>query len=67
MNIRDIINIDNLSLNNFININNNQIKNLQDGIEDNDGVNAKQLNGLDGNLIKSINTSTEYHLKLFTH
>ena len=44
MNDHDVINVDNLSMNNFVNINDNQIKNLQDGNEDGDAVNVKQLN-----------------------
>ena len=44
MNDHDVINVDNLSMNNFINMNDNQIKNLQDGNEDGDAVNVKQLN-----------------------
>ena len=44
MNDHDVINVDNLSMKNFINMNDNQIKNLQDGNEDGDAVNVKQLN-----------------------
>ena len=44
MNDHDVINVDNLSMNNFINMNDNQIKNLQDGNENGDAVNVKQLN-----------------------
>ena len=44
MNDHDVINVDNLSMNNFINMNDNQVKNLQDGNENGDAVNVKQLN-----------------------
>ena len=44
MNDHDAINVDNLSMNNFINMNDNQVKNLQDGNENGDAVNVKQLN-----------------------
>ena len=53
MNAHDIINVDNLSLNNFINMN-NQVKNLQDGNEDGDAVNVKQLNENESALTKFI-------------
>ena len=46
MNDHDVINVDNLFMNNFINMNNNQVKDLQDGNEDGDAVNIKQLNNL---------------------
>ena len=53
MNDHDIINVDNLSMNNFINMNDNQVKKkLQDGNEDGDAVNIKQLNEFESNLIK---------------
>ena len=55
MNDHDIINVDNLSMNNFINMNDNQVKNLQDGNEDGDAVNIKQLNEFESNLVKFIN------------
>ena len=51
MNDHDIINVDNLSMNNFININDNQVKKLQDGNEDGDAVNIKQLNEFESNLV----------------
>ena len=41
MNDHDIINVDNLFMNNFINMNNNQVKALGDGNEDGDAVNIK--------------------------
>ena len=52
MNDHDIINVDNLSMNNFINMNDNQVKNLGDGNENGDAVNIKQLNKLESNLVK---------------
>ena len=52
MNDHDIINVDNLSMNNFINMNDNQVKALQDGNENGDAVNIKQLNELESNLVK---------------
>ena len=55
MNDHDIINVDNLFMNNFINMNNNQVKDLQDGNEDGDAVNIKQLNEFESNLVKFIN------------
>ena len=55
MNNHDIINVDNLSMNNFINMNDNLIKNLQDGNEDGDAANIKQLNEFESNLVKFIN------------
>ena len=55
MNDHDIINVDNLSMNNFINMNDNQVKNLQDGNEDDDAANIKQLNEFESNLVKFIN------------
>ena len=51
MNDHDIINVDNLSMNNFINMNTNQVKNLQDGNENGDAVNLKQLNENESALI----------------
>ena len=53
MNDHDIINVANLSMNNFINMNDNQVKKLQDGNEDGDAVNIKQLNEFESNLVKS--------------
>ena len=55
MNDHDVINVDNLSMNNFINMNTNQVKNLQDGNENGDAVNVKKLNENESNLIKFIN------------
>ena len=55
MNDHDVINVDNLSMNNFINMNDNQVKNLQDGNEDGDAVNVKQLNENESTLTNFIN------------
>ena len=55
MNDHDVINVDNLSMNNFINMNDNLIKNLQDGNENGDAVNVKQLNENESNLVNFIN------------
>ena len=52
----DIKNIDNLSVNDFIFMNNNQIKNLQDGNEDNDAANIKQLNKNESNIQREMTT-----------
>ena len=50
MNKNDITNVNNLQLNNTLNMNNRQIKYLQDGNENNNAVNIKQLNELENNL-----------------
>ena len=50
MNKNDITNVNNLQLNNTLNINNRQIKYLQDGNENNDAVYVKQLNELESTL-----------------
>ena len=47
---KDIENVNNLSINNELNMNNKQIKNLGDGNEDSDGINVKQLNGMETNI-----------------
>ena len=47
---KDIENVNDLSINNELNMNNRQIKNLGDGNEDSDGVNVKQLNGIETNI-----------------
>ena len=47
---RDIENVNDFSINNELNINNRQIKNLRDGNENSDGVNVKQLNDLETNV-----------------
>ena len=51
----DVINVDNLPMNNFINMNDNQVKNLQDGNENGDAVNVKQLNENESALTNFIN------------
>ena len=50
MNKNDITNVNNLQLNNTLNMNNRQIKYLQDGNENNDVVYVKQLNELESTL-----------------
>ena len=52
MNKHDIKNVDNLSMNKLINMNNGQIKNLGDGNENGDAVNVKQLNNVESNMGK---------------
>ena len=47
---KDIENVNDLSINNELNMNNKQIKNLGDGIVNSDGVNVKQLNDLKTNV-----------------
>ena len=47
---KDIENVNNLWINNELNMNNRQIKNLGDGNENSDGVNVKQLNDLKTNV-----------------
>ena len=47
---KDIENVNNLSINNELIMNNTQIKKLGDGIENSDGVNVKQLNGMETNV-----------------
>ena len=47
---KDIENVNNLSINNELNMNNKQIKKLGDGNEDTDGVNVKQLNEMETNV-----------------
>ena len=47
---KDIENVNNLSINNELNMNNRQIKNLGDGNENSDGVNVKQLNEMETNI-----------------
>ena len=44
---KDIENVNDLSINNELNMNNRQIKNLGVGNENSDGVNVKQLNDLE--------------------
>ena len=47
---KDIENVNNLWINNELNMNNKPIKKLGDGIENSDGVNVKQLNGMETNI-----------------
>ena len=47
---KDIENVNNLSINNELNMNNRQIKNVGDGNEDADAVNVKQLNEMETNV-----------------
>ena len=47
---KDIENVNNLWINNELNMNNRQIKNLGHGNENTDGVNVKQLNGMETNI-----------------
>ena len=47
---KDIENVNNLWINNELNMNNRPIKKLGDGIENSDGVNVKQLNGMETNV-----------------
>ena len=51
---KDIENVNNLSINNELTMNNKQIKKLGDGNEDTDGVNVKQLNGMETNITKYV-------------
>ena len=50
MNKHDIKNVDNLSMNELIDMNNGQIKDLGDGNENGDGVNVKQLNDMENTI-----------------
>ena len=54
MNKHDIKNVDNLSMNKLIDMNNGQIKDLGDGYENGDAVNVKQLNDMESNIGKYI-------------
>ena len=47
---KDIENVNNLSINNELNMNNREIKNLGDGNENSDAVNVKQLNEMETNI-----------------
>ena len=51
---KDIENVNNLWINNELNMNNRQIKNLGDGNENSDGVNVKQLNEMETNVTKYV-------------
>ena len=69
MNKHDIKNVDNLSMNKLIDMNNGQIKDHGDGNENGDAVNVKQLNNLESNMgkytkaeITKVDTS---HKKIF--
>ena len=52
LNKHDIKNVDNLSMNKLIDMNNGQIKDLGDGNENGDAVNVKQLNNVESNMGK---------------
>ena len=47
---KDIENVNDLSINNELNMNKRQIKNVGDGNENGDAVNVKQLNGMETNI-----------------
>ena len=51
---KDIENVNNLSINNELTMNNRQIKNLGDGNENSDAVNVKQLNEMETNVTKYV-------------
>ena len=51
---KDIENVNDLSINNELNMNNRQIKNVGDGNENADAVNVKQLNGMETNITKYV-------------
>ena len=51
---KDIENVNDLSINNELNMNNRQIKKLGDGNENSDGVNVKQLNEMETNVTKYV-------------
>ena len=51
MDNHDITNVNNLSVSNLLNMNNKQIKSLQDGNEDTDAVNIKQINEMENYLV----------------
>ena len=51
---KDIENVNDLSINNELNMNNTQIKNLGDGNENSDAVNVKQLNDLETNVMNYV-------------
>ena len=51
---KDIENVNDLSINNELNMNNRQIKKLGDGNENADAVNVKQLNGMETNITKYV-------------
>ena len=51
---KDIENVNDLSINNELNMNNRQIKNVGDGNENGDAVNVKQLNEMETNVTKYV-------------
>ena len=60
---KDIENVNDLSINNGLNMNNRQIKKLGDGNENSDGVNVKQLNEMETNIVNYV---TNYVKNYFT-
>jgi len=54
MNKLNIRNVDNLSINKLLNMNNKVIKNLGDGVENSNAVNVKQLNEIESNIAKYV-------------
>jgi len=54
MNKHDIINVDNLTIDKFIDMNNGQIKDLGDGNENGEALNVKQLNEMESNIGKKV-------------
>ena len=68
MNKHDIKNIDNLSMNKLIDMNNGQIKDLGDGNENGDAVNVRQLNNMENtieNYVKAEITKVDTSLKKY--
>jgi len=68
MNKLDITNVDNLSINKLLNMNNGQIKGLVDGNENNDAINVKQLNEMEstnGNYVKKEIAKVDTGLKKY--
>ena len=51
---KNIENVNDLSINNELNMNNRRIKNVGDGNDDGDAVNVKQLNGLETNVMNYV-------------
>ena len=60
---KDIENVNDLSINNGLNMNNRQIKKLGDGNENADAVNVKQLNEMETNIVNYV---TNYVKNYFT-
>jgi len=54
MNKHDIINVHYLSINNLLNMNNKEIKDLGDGTEIGDAINVKQLNDMESTIAKYV-------------